>query len=88
MKYIDFNINETVLVKLTDLGYQRLAYLHNYVFDKTPNWDKRDATYYEKRADANGYTSFQMWEFMKKFGSVTGLCKPQYYHLDVKLKVK
>ncbi len=83
-----FNMNEYIRVRLTDLGYQRLADMHNEYLAKVKNWEYRNADYYKEKADKDGYTSFQMWSFMSDFGDVTGLLKPQHFHLDIQISSK
>lgn len=83
-KKVLFNLNDYIFVKLTDLGYQRLADLHNDLMIKLDKDDDfKDAQYYKNKADSDGYTKFQAWSFMSDFGSVSGLTMPQYYHLDI-----
>lgn len=67
---IKINLNEIVKVKLTDLG----KYIYFHRFDAInakagetviqPRWPK---------VDGNGYTSFQLWEFMAIYGEHLGL---------------
>lgn len=52
-KYLAFNVNHNILVKLNDLGYKRLADLHNDYLGIIPNWKKKTAGYYKKKADKN-----------------------------------
>jgi hypothetical protein len=75
-----FNINQNIRVKLFDKGYERLAELHNSYIGTIPNWKERNAEYYKKQADNEGYTSFQMWCFMEYFGEVTRIGTSDYYH--------
>ena len=83
-----FNLNSTVKVQLNENGYQRLADLHNRYIGTIPNWDRRDAEHYKGNADQEGYTSFQMWDFMEKFGDTVGLCKSQPFSLDIVFEAK
>jgi hypothetical protein len=85
---ISFNLNQTIFVNLTDLGYQRLADLHNRYVGRIPTWVLRTAEYYREKANAEGYTTFAAWDFMAKFGPVTEITSPQYYHLDILIDVK
>lgn len=87
-KYSSFNLNHNIRVRLTDLGYQRLADASKYLASQVPDLDILDVEYFKGQADKDGYTTFQMWEFMKQFGEVTGLCKPEYYHLDILISHK
>lgn len=64
-------------------GYQRLADIHNSYLDRIPNWEKRDAEYYERQADHNGYSKFQAWSFMEYFGPVTSLGFDQLYYTTI-----
>ena len=67
---IKINLNETVKVKLTDLG----KYIYFHRFDAInaragetviqPRWPK---------IDENGYTTFQLWDFMNIYGEHLGL---------------
>ena len=85
---INFNLNQSILVKLTKLGYQHLADLHNSLCQFIPNLELTDADFYESQADESGYTQFAMWEFMQSFGSVTHLSGPSYYEIDIILLTK
>ena len=82
-KYKSFNVNQNIRVRLTDLGYQRLEDASAYLSSRVPNLKKLDVKYFKGQADKNGYSTFQMWDFMHTFGEVSGLCMPQYYHLDI-----
>lgn len=85
---IVFNLNDAVFVKLTDLGYQRLADLHNRFLGKIRNWEARTPEYYKEQADANGFSRFQAWDFIQKFGPVTGLAMPDYYDTSILINKK
>jgi hypothetical protein len=39
------------------------------------------------KANPEGYTRFAAWDFMKKFGPVSEMASPQYYHLDILIDV-
>ena len=80
---MELNLNSTIKVKLFDKGYQRMADLHNQYIGRIPNWEWRDKEFYEQKADDNGYTSFQFWEFIEKFGPVTGLGSCGYYDISI-----
>jgi len=90
-----FNLNYYVRVKLTDKGYQRLAYLFNGLLLENPQAVKslggmRTAEHYKEQADANGYTKFQGWEFMKKFGGddVIGMGFTQLFDINILIEQK
>ena len=64
-----FNLNEYVLVKLNDVGYQKLLFDYNKYHDISPDIFKyKTIEDLKSEADSNGYTKFQMWELMHIFG--------------------
>jgi hypothetical protein len=93
MEHLKFNLNNVVLVKLTGIGYQRLADLWNRFLLENPGAEKslggaRTFEYYRDRADDNGYTRFQAWEFMKQFGEVIYMGGRKYFDLDILIQKK
>lgn len=82
MKY-KFNLNHHIKVKLTDLGYQHMANRDNRIFEYYQDHINRDIDYYKTKADSDGYTKFQMWEFIQIFGSVTMMGMQKYFEMDI-----
>lgn len=73
MPEIRINLNEVIKVKLTDHGknifyhrYDRLNSISNKVIGK-PSMPK---------VDEDGYTTFQLWDFMKLYGVHIGMTLP------------
>lgn len=68
---IDFNINNYVLVKLTEEG-KRLLVEDHYKF-----WESAGRTppypYEEPKEDYFGYSKWQLWSLMNKLGCYCGL---------------
>jgi hypothetical protein len=67
MKDMQFNLNEIVKVKLTDVGKKIF-----YELDKNFNWkisEIVDTSIYSNRIDNDGYVDMQMWEVMHLFGN-------------------
>jgi hypothetical protein len=83
MKWKSFNLNQDIRVKLNELGYQRMADLHNEYVGIITKWEKRDANFFRRKADSKGYTKFHMWEFMQNFGVVTGMGMDIYYDVTI-----
>ncbi len=82
-QYRSFNLNNYILVHLTDLGYQHMADQSN-AFLGMSDWEYKTPQWFKEQAESNGgYTQFQTWEFMQIFGALTGMARPQYFHLDV-----
>jgi len=87
-KWIHFNLNSSIKVKLTDLGYQRLADINNSLCGGWTNFVTRTLSYYKDQADENGYTEFQAWDFIRKFGLANVHGGPEYYEMDILIKTE
>jgi hypothetical protein len=88
-KWIHFNLNSSIKVKLTDLGYQRLADINNSLCGKLTSWTRRSSSYYKDLyVDKDGYIEFQAWDFIRKFGLVTIHGGPEYYEMDILIEIK
>ena len=70
------NLNDIIKVKLTDLG--KNIYYHR--FDNLNEWitnhggDPLERTYPE--VDDEGYSKFQLWQFMKLYGPYMEMAAP------------
>ena len=60
-----FNINEKVKVKLNEHGLKILKDQH----DELRGWCPSIGEYREPKIDNDGFTEFQLWNLMEKFGS-------------------
>lgn len=80
----EFNLNYSIYVRLTNKGYERLAELHNAYVGVIPTWEKRIPHEFKLKADKEGYTKFQAWTFIEKFGPVSGLCSgDKYFDINI-----
>lgn len=73
MNEVRINLNEVIKVKLTDLGKD--IYYHQY--DELNR--RRGRIVCEPsfpKEDAEGYTKFQLWNFMELYGEHIGMAKP------------
>lgn len=61
-EYFDFNLNYYTKVKLSELGKKLLHSQHVELLGKT------NIEYREPEVDSEGYTKFQMWNLINKFG--------------------
>lgn len=69
-KECTINLNEHIKVKLTDYGKD--VYYHQ--FDHINNCYGREVCKpFMPKTDKDGYTSFQLWEFIHIYGSHIGL---------------
>lgn len=70
---IRINLNELIKVKLTDWGKE--IYYHQY--DKTNQFAGREICKPKfPKEDENGYTEFQLWDFMELYGKYMGMISP------------
>lgn len=70
---IRINLNEVVKVKLTDLGKE--IYYHRFD-DINKQWGKIVCEPSFPKTDEDGYSRFQLWDFMEIYGEHIGVCKP------------
>lgn len=67
------NLNETIKVKLTPLG----AEIYYKQFDELNKQRGREICKPQMpRIDKDGYTEFQLWNFIELYGEHIGMCKP------------
>lgn len=67
------NLNEWIKVKLTDLGKE--IYYHQYdELNKTYKWKMFKPSF--PKEDEDGYTRFQLWEFIQLYGVHIGMAMP------------
>ena len=73
MREIRINLNEHVKVKLTDHGKD--IYYHRY--DKLAEMWPRNKCFepHYPKVDEDGYTEFQLWEFIELYGPYIGMAK-------------
>lgn len=66
------NLNGTIKVKLTDRGKD--IYYHQ--FDDFIEMGTKLITPKMPKVDADGYTKFQLWDFIQLYGQHIGMIKP------------
>ena len=64
MKEFKFNMNNSVKVKLNDIGHAELKRQHDELYADL----KIDKEYIKRTTDSDGYSSFQMYNLMNRFG--------------------
>ena len=83
-KPIIFNINQTVMVKLTKTGHDELKRQHDEFKQQYP----RSCIYYEKRKeDESGFSKWQMHDLMNTFGHMITLGAELPFETEIKLDV-
>lgn len=80
---IRFNMNDQVKVRLKQRGIDILRQHHDELDKRIRSSGGKGLSPFTLRIDDNGYTTFQMWDLMQKFGEhmVMGFEPP--FHPDV-----
>jgi len=78
-----FNINNTVLVKLTDRGRKVLKEQHEQFCKDFPSIPEKVKEYEPKKEDANGFTEFQLWVLMETFGPYTHIGMETMFETEI-----
>ena len=85
-KYLKFNLNDYVFVKLKDEGFKHLVEFYSSVPFPASMAYILDEAYYRDKVDAEGYYRFQLHEFMETFGSVWSQKYPKMFDMDVRFE--
>lgn len=87
MIWRDFNLNDAVRVKLTDVGLaeyrRRRMELNAFVRRRGGKGDFPT----EPRLDEEGYYRTQMWDLMNTFGHLVGMGMPFPFEMPVQVEV-
>jgi hypothetical protein len=84
MKEIPFNINWDIKVKLNDAGRTHLYSFYSTVFRESDNYKQfMQSSLDTHKADAQGYSRFQLWEFMQIFGPSIYMSRPSLFDLTI-----
>ena len=87
-EYIRFNLNYNIRVRIKEKGYQRLADHYNKWHNTHPNiFEMLTIEELKGRADKDGYTKFQMYNFVEIFGGedMFGNGIVDYYDINILL---
>ena len=79
MKYLKFNVNHIIMVRLKEKGIEHIVNKHNEIMPL-----KYQTSFSEIRRKANefGYHSFQLWDFIDIFGNL-GMGSCDYFDTDI-----
>lgn len=77
------NLNDFVKVKLTDHGKDIFYHSLDEVNDMIRRNGGKPLEPHMPKVDAEGYTSFQLWELMQLYGPHIGMGLPQPFELDI-----
>ena len=82
MKEYKFNMNNSVKVKLNDIGHAELKRQHDALYSEM----NIDREYVERSIDSDGHSSFQMHDLMNTFGHMMVMgCKTPFETLSIKV---
>lgn len=83
-RYVEFNMNQTVKVRLNQIGLNELEKQHNELFNslgKPRKWTPPEV-------DSAGYAKFQMWSLVSSLGHLISLGDKLPFDLDILLDVE
>lgn len=80
--YKQFNLNETILVKLNEEGIKHYLEKYNEWLPQQIKLKKED---FIERADESGFYSFQAWQFIQIFGSTIYMDCPLLFDTTIKI---
>jgi hypothetical protein len=76
-----FNLNNSILVKLKEDGFQHWLEDSNRYLAEPHKTTIREL---KNKCDEDGYIEFQMWEFMRIFGSTISFGSSPIFETDVR----
>ena len=82
MALINFNINNHVLVKLTDVGREELRRQHNDLFRNC----LAEHPFHPPKEDENGWSRWQQWTLMEELGSKCGMGQNMPFETEIKFE--
>ncbi len=85
---IKFNINNYVAVQLTELGKKELFRQHVELYKTFRGEDYNGHEYTQPKVDKDGYTEYQLWQLMGRFGCMYSLGCESPFEINIKLKDK
>lgn len=84
MKYLKFNANCNIKVKLKDKGIEHIVKQTNEIMPFHLHTSFKE---YKSKADEYDYYTFQLWSFIDHFGNL-GMQSCQYFEIDIIFEFK
>lgn len=75
-----FNMNEIVMVKLTDVGINELKRQHDELAEAFP----KIGEFNPPKTDDDGWSQFQLWDLMERLGHMCKLGSHLPFETDIK----
>ena len=88
IKFLTFNVNSKVLVRLTDRGRELHRRSYQDTIARIPAGLAADNPYKPPKENAEGWTDFQLWELMELFGPHIFLGCEQPFESNIRLLVE
>lgn len=79
---IEFNINDNVQVQLTDFGRK----VHREQWQSLKRQFPTYPDYRPPQEDADGWSTWQMWELMRDFGSHIGMGGEEPFVMTIRIE--
>ena len=90
MRVIDFNINDSVKIKLTDYGRKVLKKDWDDFWDdiKKQHPKTKKFKYSHPKEDEDGWSTWQMWLLMEQLGKYVGMGLKDVFETNIKVEAK
>ncbi len=82
--YTTFNINENVAVRLTDYGRE----VHKENHETFWKGIGKEMEYHPPVEDENGWSQWQLWSLMQKFGPCIYMGRPMPFETTIRIENK
>jgi hypothetical protein len=82
-QWLDFNINEAVMVKLNDEGVRLLKRNHDALWPRGAPFPFVDP----RERGQGGWVRYQMWQLMEDFGPYMSLGSANPFDTTIKIKI-
>lgn len=86
IKLVPFNVNSFIRVRLTDKGVEILRRRHQTLWEMVYAHSSREIPPFRLDTDDEGWTRFQMWDFIQVFGPVTGMGVQESYSTNIQIE--
>jgi hypothetical protein len=85
----EFNINQYVYIRLTEVGYATWKERHDDMYRPYPAYHSeiKPIEHYKQQANDEGFIKMQLWEVMQLFGHKMGNGMPVPFETEILLEI-
>jgi hypothetical protein len=83
-RIIDFNVNDTVQIQLTDIGRTELERQKSELRIQFPQYAEQIAM---PKEDADGWSSFPLWQLIRDLGHLCEMGRPEPFKTNIRFEL-